>query len=76
MYGSHVIHCATKSVFKIKRTKEIERYKRKYTLHSFFYYYKNQENRPEVQCSYFLPVFQPEDVLNLFLFSIHFQFST
>ena len=26
----------------------------KYTL-----YYQNQENRPDVQCSYFVPVFQP-----------------
>ena len=35
-------------------------------VHSFFY--KNQENRPEARCSYFVVVPQPQNVLNLFLF--------
>ena len=47
-----------------------------YYIYTPFFTYKNQENRPEAQCSYFLPAFQPEDVFNFFLFSIHFQVST
>ena len=40
-------------------------------IHSFFYYYKNQENRPEAQCSYFWPNFS----LKMFLICCTFVVS-
>ena len=36
-------------------------------IDTLFFLYKNQENRREAQCSYFEPVFQPQNVLNVFL---------